>query len=272
MSELQTEVAEVESTEPQAETVDSGADLATDSQGQDETNVQNSESENFQKSINRVTAQKYEQKRRADEAERQLNEIKQKEQEAQLNLQAPEIPPIPDVYEMDEDAYRKALTERDVAIQRKSQFDAQQMYIRQANEQQRQLAQQQQQIANQETTDKFKKNAVNQGIDSTELTSIANTLVSAGLDSNPDLTMHIMAQDDGALIMKHLSENLGDLDQLMSTSNPYQAAAILDSVKAKAAALKPKQSQAPDPTPNIGGGGVDSGGNKHPALEGVIYS
>lgn len=253
MSELQTEAAPAEPqipTEAAPESPDTGAELATASEGQHEEQAH--DGDKAQKAINKKHFQFKEQERRADALQARLDAQDKDKQDAQLNAVAPAVPSVPDPYEEDfEDKTRL----RDEAIRNRANFDGQQAMLRQAQEQQQQatLQEQQKQIA--EVGDKFKLNSTAQGISQEEMGTIATLLNNAGLSSNQGLATHIMANEDGPVIAKYLAANPMELDALL-TSSPYSAGAMLDTIKVKANALKPKQSQAPAPAMTLSGRGM----------------
>ena len=75
----------------------------------------------FQKRINKVTADKYAEKRRADELERQLNELRSKKETVTHDA------PKPDDFDFDDDKYQQALIDHKVnlAIQSREEAKAQ---------------------------------------------------------------------------------------------------------------------------------------------------
>ena len=74
---------------------------------------------------------------------------------------------------------------------------------------------------------------------------------------------------DGYFIAKHLAANLVEASEFNSLS-PVQQGMKLVELKQISSALKPKTSNTPAPATNLTGNGA--GEQKHPALEGVIYS
>ena len=275
MSELQTddnatpEVVEHQTTET-VET--SGSDLATDSQGQGEQSGQDSDAEQTQKAINKKHFQFKEEQRRANSLQNELDSIKQTQEQEQLNQQAPAIPSIPDRYEFDSDEeFNREIATRDAAIRQSAEFESQKkMYQNQQQAQQAQAQAEQQRVAS-EIVAKFNTNAAAQGISMDEVSKISETLGMAGLSANPELAAHIMSQEDGPVMAKYLAANPLEMESLLQ-ANPYQVGTVLSSVSQKAAALKPKQSQAPDPVGTLSGNGANPDAVRHPELEGVVYS
>ena len=249
MSELQPEAAPAEPQIP-TEAAPEIAELATASDGQHDTHAH--DGDNAQKAINKKHFQFKEQERRANALQAEVDTFKKAQHDAQLNAVAPNVPSIPDPYEED---YEAKTRERDEAIRNRANFDGQVAALRQAQEQQQQatLHEQQKKIA--EIGDKFKLNTTAQGISQEEMGTIATELNNAGLANNQDLATHIMANEDGPVIAKYLAANPMELDTLL-TSSPYSAGVMLDTIKQKANALKPKQSQAPAPAMTLSGRGA----------------
>jgi hypothetical protein len=61
------------------------------------------------------------------------------------------------------------------------------------------------------------------------------------------LVQYILEDDHGPLITKYLSQNIGLLDNLRNMHPTRAAVMIATEIKSKAAALKPKFTNAPDP-------------------------
>lgn len=263
MSELQPAEISAEPAPGPTETVESGSELATDSQGQGEENVQNSESPEV-KRINQITGQRYAEKRRADRAEKELAALKQQQQQAQLDVTAPEVPPMPDHYELDDDEFKVKTTEREVAIQRKATFDGQQLALRQAQEQQVLVDQQARQAKMNEVQNGFFNNAKTNGVDQTDLNTAITTLNDYGISE--DLGAAIMQDTEGPQIATFLAANPSEYEALIS-ANTLEIGDVYKAIKQKASALIPKQSQAPSPTMVLSGNGapeIDEFKKRHP--------
>lgn len=177
-----------------------------------------------------------------------------------------EIPPMPDAFD---DDYDQKVNARDEAIRNQANFNAQnQAYQNQQQQiQQGQLVQQQQ--ASEKVQNDFLSNARGTGATDTEIASVVNTLVTQGLSG--DLGSAVMADEDGYFIAKHLAANPVEAFEL-SQMNPYAAGAKFAELKVKAGALKPKQSNTPEPVDNLQGNGVDPKAGNHKNLGGVVFS
>jgi predicted GIY-YIG superfamily endonuclease len=85
-----------------------------------------------------------------------------------------------------------------------------------------------------------------------------------------DFVSHIATHEEGPLIAVYLAANPLELDALRSMSPMQQAIKIENDIRAKASALKPKPSQAPEPPTTLNGNGATPGTS--PWLEGGTYS
>ena len=92
------------------------------------------------KEIGKKTAKIYEERQAREAAEQQLQELQARLQPNQEEITIPEMPDV-NLYYDDEQTYLNKLSEREAAIQKKAEFDAQTSYIEQ--QQAQQLRQQQ---------------------------------------------------------------------------------------------------------------------------------
>lgn len=235
---------------------ETGADLATDSPetGGEENTENGAEQEAIQKAINRQHFKFREEQRRADELAVENEKLKK-----QLQSQSPsdpngiEIPPIPDMWD---DNYEAKVQAREDAIRRKAVAEAQATQSTQnaaLEEQKQQLKQAQR---SQQLQDKFVDNAAKLGVDGEALNAAQNTIIQYGI--TPELATTILQDDNGPLLVQHLAANPLDLHDLV-TLEPLQAGMKLAEVKQKAAALKPKRSEAPPPADTLTGRGAKEG-------------
>jgi hypothetical protein len=87
---------------------------------------------------------------------------------------------------------------------------------------------------------------------------------------NDHTTRHILEDEVGPLITEYL-ETRFDLIDTLNQMTPTSAGAFIEAhIKPEAMKLKPKQSEAPPPAEALNGNGAPQ--QKHPALEGVVYS
>jgi len=194
-------------------------------------------------------------------AQRELEAEKQKlanqlqEMQAQLpQNQRPEMPDVPDRYDFDSDEqFNQAKNNFVAKVQEISSFDANANAQAQYNQSLQAQAAQKQQEQIQTTVGGFNDNAKKHGIEAAELNSAINTVNQYGISE--DLGLHIMGRNDGPLIAKFLAANPLELDNLNSVT-PLQAAVMIETqIASKAAALKPRTTNAPDPLQPLQGGG-----------------
>lgn len=201
-------------------------------------------SEDQQRKIDEIVAkQVFKRKELEREHERTRKELEELRKQLPTE-QRPKVPDMPDPLSLTDEQYRRYLADRDEAIKRQAAFDAQQALI-----QQQMQAQQAQLIAKQqeallESANTYKQRAGVLGVKQEELLQAGNIVAQF---VSEDLGQVILQDDHGPLITKYLANNLAVLDEL-SRMNPILAAArIASEIKPKAAALKPKVNQAPDP-------------------------
>jgi hypothetical protein len=252
MSELPTAEAGAElPAEANPGTVESGAELATASvEGHEQKPDDGFNQETAKQAINKKHFQYKEEERNRLTAEKERDELATRLQKLEQG-DDPVIPPPVDPYA---DDYEEKTRQRDEAITRKAQFDSQQQFaadqITRTQNEQVQAAQ----SRSNELVKGFSDRCVKLGLDLDTVDSATNRVVNYGISK--DLADFVLDHDEGPLIAQYLAQNLTELDALAGMT-PMQAAARIDSViKTKAASLKPKISQAPDPTDVLSGNGA----------------
>lgn len=204
------------------------------------------------------------------QAERERDELKvfkanaeQAERERQA-AQVGNIPPMPDQFD---DDFESKVKQRDEALVAQANYNAQnQAYMQQQQLNQQQVAQAKE-VELRQSMHTYSNKAVELGIKQEELQAAGNAVAGYGLSD--ELVIHIINDPDGPLITKHLAANPQDGYQLANMS-AFSVGTFLDGIKQKASALKPKTSNTPSPATNLQGNGA--GEQKHPALQGVIYT
>ena len=253
-------IPEVVSEQPTAEEVNQPEIIAESSPASEENHEQ--KSNGVQGRINDLTAKRYKEERRANEAEQELATLK-----AQYATQTPvapsaqdNAPVLPDdIY--DEEAMRKYHTDSQVyntsTAERfaKSQFETQQ----QASVQQAQNAKHQANI------DTYASNATRDGVDFDKLAIAEQTLKQNGLSN--ELGNYLLSDPNGAKIVEYLNDNPAEMHEVLKLDPVSAGIRIATEVKAKALSQTPKVSGAPDPIPDVVGGGyvaVDDFSKKYP--------
>jgi len=255
----------------EVETNDSVLESDTSNQVQDESNEQVDEVAVAQEKANAAFNKQYgvnkQLERDVKSRDEKIASFEQAERERQAAAVG-SIPNLPDRFDFDTDEeFNAANKSRDDAIVAQTNYNAtQNAYLQQEQFNQQQAAQAKAEQFNKSLTS-YTSKANELGIKQDELQAAGNAVAGYGLSD--DLVMHILSDSDGPLITKHLAANPQDGYQLASMS-PFAAGSFLDGIKAKASALKPKTSNTPAPATNLTGNGA--GEQKHPALEGVIYS
>jgi hypothetical protein len=211
-----------------------------------------------QKRINEITAKRYEAERRAETAERKLAE--------QTAVKTPEAEPVTapnmpdDVYDGEAMAkFNQDNANYSAAIARQ---EAQRLF----DDNQRAGQQAQQQAAMQQVVSTYAENAVRDGVDIDKLRAAEQVLTQEGI--NPELGRFILNDPNGGKIVEYLNDNPTVRHDVLSLDPISAGHKILSEVKALALSTTPRVSNAPDPIPDIRGGGAldkDDFDRKYPA-------
>ncbi len=269
MSETpQNDPVESETVDQQVVTNDSVVESDTTAPVEGESSQQVDEVELAKQKSNDAFNKQYGQLKQAererDANQSRLGELEKAERERQAAAVG-DIPAMPDAFDDDFDAKIK---QRDEAIIAQANFNnSNQIYLQQQQQLQQEQAQAKQVKLN-ESMQTYSNKALELGIKQDELQAAGNAVATYGLSD--DLVMHILADSDGPLITKHLAANPQDGYQLASMS-PFAVGSFLDGIKAKASALKPKQSNTPDPATNLQGNGVDPEAGKYRHIKGAKF-
>tara|TARA_R110000796_G_scaffold2834_3_gene10850 strand:+ start:171 stop:974 length:804 start_codon:yes stop_codon:yes gene_type:complete len=248
--ELQQEELDTEEASEELETP-KGLEEDSDSAPEDDQEAFSPlQQERFNAAIGKKVRQTRDQERRADDLERQLQEIK-----SQLPKQErPYVPPVPDPFSISDEEYRRTLAQRDEAVKAAVNFDNQRQAQLQAHQRlQEQQAQEQHATQNEKILD-YSKRASKLGIKAEELQVAGNSLANYGIDES--LGQFILEDAQGPLITTYLAANPQELDELRSMS-PAKAAAMVESqIRGKAVAARPKKvTDTPDPLERPRGAG-----------------
>lgn len=272
MSELQSDDSGITFNEPEVQEhpteqkaepeVTEKADLAPDSPKEGEENTEDSQEKTpewFQKKINKQTFAQRQAERERDELKTRLEELEKK---SRPTLEDVSIPAIPDSWD---ENYESKIRERDKAISQKAQVDAARLQREESQALQQQQAQRQELERAQSLQSQFSENGKKLGVSQQSLLDAQNAVVDYGV--TPDLANALLEDDQGPLMVQYLAANPLDLHDIVNSS-PVQAGLRLAEVKAKAAALKPKPSSAPDPATALSGRAVPT---KERGPEGATY-
>lgn len=209
---------------------------------EDESEVAKEPTDSFQSRINKVTADKYAEKRRADELQKKIDELqsKSKPEEAKPTLES---------FDYDEDQYNQANISYQVQQELKKQNELQKQQTTQQQEQQK-ATEFNERIA------KFGKD------DFAEKANSVPNLPSGVADA-------LVNSDNGPALIYHLAEHL-DVADSISNMSPSQAMMELGRISANLSVKKSiKPSAAPEPIKTLKSGGVIS---KDRGPSGATYS
>lgn len=202
-----------------------------------------------QKRINDLTAKRYEEQRRADALEIKLANMEKAQAQPIQQVATVEAPTMPDdLYDRDAMAkYHQDMTAYSVKVGQ----DASKTTFEQ---QQRAVIEQQQKTAQEQSVSAYASNAVRDGVDMDKLRAGEQLLLSAGI--NPSLGDYIMSDPNGGKIVEYLHDNPADAHELLSLDPVSAGIKIANEIKPRALSTTPKVSNAPEPIPEITGGGV----------------
>jgi len=237
----QGEVVESQNTEVTTEATSEPVESAT---------TENTESDGVQKRINKLTAEKYGEKRRADALQDELNGLKSSPSKQETDQ--PQGKPTLEQHDFDEGQYQSAL----IAYEVKQGIAANNVAAQKAQSQ-----------ADQNKIDStYDDNEVKYA---TENPEYVNDVQNLPRFNNDTLSM-IKAQDNAPNLVHYLGKNL-DLAQTIASLDPISAAVQVGIISAKLSAnIKPAvtTSTAADPIEPINSGGsISTENNEH----GVIY-
>lgn len=251
----------VVSDKPVTEEVSQPELIAESSPASEENHEQ--KSNGVQGRINDLTAKRYKEERRANEAEQELANLKAqyaKQPQVDQTAQSNNAPVLPDdIY--DEEAMRKyhadsqAYSVKLAQDTAKSQFETQQ----QAS------MQQEQNVKHQAVVDTYATNAARDGVNLDKLALAEQTLKQNGLSN--ELGNYLLGDPNGAKIVEYLSDNPAEMHEVLRLDPVSAGIRIATEVKAKVLSQTPKVSGAPEPIPEVIGGGyveVDEFSKKYP--------
>lgn len=192
------------------------------------------------KRINKAIREKYEEKRKREKIEHELQQARQKLE--QYDKKIVDIPDMPDAFDPNFD---EKIKQRDEALKEQARIEAKKVIEQEHLENQmRQQAQKDRDTINGYVQNMF-SNAQKIGINEDELRQADDTV--AGFIKDAGLATFILSQNDAPLIIHHLANNLSELENI-SRMNPIEAAAyIATSVTSSAKKYRPNIPTTPDP-------------------------
>lgn len=266
MSELQT--AEIESEvleETQTGTVESGAELATDSgENREEKDQATIAQEKAQTAINKQHAKYREEERQRIAVEKEAAELREKLKAFEASAPVPEIPPIPDPYD---DDYESKVRARDEAIIAKTAYDAEQSAINARKETQAKESQANEQKRVDALIETYNAKISEIGLNVEDVHKAGQVLIDYGVSN--DIAEFILQDAEGPLITAYLAANPLEVDEIRSMNSLQAAVKINSDIRSKASSLRPQTSNAPEPPVTLSGNGP--GEKESPLLKGATF-
>lgn len=202
-----------------------------------------------QERINKLTAKRYEEQRRADSLEAKVKELEAAQAApapAPSSIQAPRMPE--DAY--DESAMAQYHSDMSAYSVKVAQDAANQTF----EQRQQQAAQQQVQDSQQQAVSAYAGNAARDGVDMDKLRVAEQMLNQAGISDN--LGSFIMSDPNGGKIVEYLGDNPAEAYELLRLDPVTAGIKIANEIKPRALSTTPRVSNAPAPTPDFKGGGT----------------
>jgi len=257
MSELQDQVT-FDSVD-ETEVIDS--DLAPDMPETEEQNIETETAEEpegvvddvvtegpngYRKSINKKHFQLKETERELEASRRENAELRA---QIQPEIKGPvEVPPLPDNWEND---YEVKISQREEAIRQNAHFQAMQS-IHQKEEAKRQQQLEAERAKHVESVlESFNRNVKKIGLSESKIEEAADKLAKYG-GADAEMANFLLTDAEGPLLIAYFAADLESFDELMSLP-PMQRGQRISEYKQKAGVLRPKQTNAPDPAPSLGG-------------------
>ena len=249
----------------EAGTIENGPELAT-GEGADPDKINQ---DAVQERINKVTAKRYEAERATKTAKEERDALQARLDSIEAAKPAPTVSNMPDRFDMSDEEFDAALLRRDGERQALADHNATITARENIQQQQAQQAEQARLDRLAKAGEECTKRATSLGISQEQLNAAAAKIQAIGID--PTVGEFILDLEDGPLILQHLAANPNDHYALNGLTPMMASQMITGSLRQKAEALKPKQSNAPDPVVPLSGNGVDPEAGKYANLKGVKW-
>ncbi len=207
----------------------------------------------FDKAMDKKTFERREAERNSERLELENEELRSK-----IPVETrPTVPKLPDPYS---DTYEQDMQDYTKAVQDATTFDSREAETKrnQEHDQQQQQTKQVQQL--QKVVGDYTTRAKSMNISDADLKTASDAVNAHGISN--DLTMHILMDEKGPAITKHLAGNLQALDDMRGMT-PMQMAVYVET-KIKPALSSKKTSSAPNPATTLGDGGGAPPGDRGP--------
>jgi len=242
--EQEQEPVETSETEDQAdieEDVEEDSESSTDSEGTHDKPIFTEKQQRiFDEAIGKKTFKLREMEREAEQLRKRLEEV-----ERPVTQSRPNVPALPDPFAVSDEEYKRQIMHREQALISAAAYDMRMQMLQNQQAQIAQEAAQKQQEVLVEKVQSYAQRAKTLGVKAEELQAAGSIVGQFGIEDS--LVQYILEDDHGPLITKYLSQNIGLLDSLRQMHPTRAAVIIATEIKSKAAALKPKFTNAPDP-------------------------
>lgn len=249
------------SQEPESKAPVEGEALATSTDVEPAKPQEPELTEAARKAINKKHWQAKEAERRAEALQAELDSIKAQSESAVV----PDIPPLPDPFELSDEEYQQRMAERDKAMAARLEHDANIRAVELQQQAQQDEVLRQQQAESDRIRSEYAKKATGLGLNADDVMQHTVDVINYGV-SDAVAEMFI-TEADGPLMASYLRNNPHELDSLRSMSIAQQVQHMYSSVRQGAESLKPRTSSAPPPPTEVAGGGQLN--KPDPLLEGV---
>lgn len=218
--------------------------------------------EAVEKRINKLTFEKYEERRKREELEERLRQIEEEAEKQRASQSDIQIPEVPDIYDDDYDTKLKA---REEALAKAAAEKAKKDFLKEQQQKEFHAKAQAENSRINKQVDEMYANASKYGISREELDD-ADRTVSQFLN-NQDLAKFILAQKDSALIVKYLASSPIEMEKIRGMDALNASVHIATKIIPETDKLKPGVTKTPDP--------IDipekSGSPRDKFLEGVTF-
>jgi hypothetical protein len=196
--------------------------------------IKEGDPEGYKKTINKKHFAMKEAERRAEAAEKRMQELESKAS-AEPVLEAVEVPPIPDSYSDNFEAEMKARDEAIAANARYNEHAARQAAAEAESIETQRKAQEE---YTRELNTTFEGNVSRLGLDQDKVNEAANMLVQYGADS--ETAKFVMTDEDGPLVAQYFAADLQAFDEFLSMS-PMSRGMKMGEIKEASRALLPNR-------------------------------
>lgn len=196
-------------------------------------------------------------KGRADNLQKELNELKSKQAEV-------EIPPVPDKYS---ENYEAEMVTRDSAITQQAEQNAANESVDAQRKETEEAREAEKNTAIEKSIAVFDSNTVTHGLNPANVKVAADTVIENGIS---EMFQDVLLEDpDGPLFVQYLASHPIEAEEMNRMSTLQLINHLNSEIRPKALLLKPKTSNAPDPPVVLDGGGAPE--SKESWEEGARY-